>query len=151
MFIRQERSLKEFISFYPIVSALVIIHIALWFLIDFSQSSFGRQLLLWGVGNNALIHEGEYWRLFTPIFLHGGLRHVLFNSFSLVLFGPALEQMLGRVKFIIVYIAAGLIGNIATLLFGPVMYTHLGASGAVFGLLGAYMYMVFMRRDLIGG
>lgn len=151
MFIRQERSVKDFFSFYPIVSILVIIHFALWFIIDFTQSDFGRSILMWGVGDNLLIHYGEYWRLLTPIFLHGGLRHTLFNSFSLVIFGPALEQMLGRIRFILVYLLTGLIGNLATFWLGPEFYTHLGASGAVFGLLGLYMYMVMMRRDLIDG
>lgn len=151
MFIRQERSLKDFFNFYPIVSILVIVNFFLWFIIDFTQSDLGRSILMWGVGDNLLIYQGEYWRLLTPIFLHGGLRHALFNSFSLVIFGPALEQMLGKVRFIIVYLLTGLIGNLATLWFGPEVYSHLGASGAIFGLLGLYMYMVMMRRDLIDG
>jgi len=149
MFIRQERSVKEFMQFYPIVAWLVIINFALWLMIDFLQLKTGGLIYQWGVGNNLFIHEGEYWRLITPIFLHGGLMHAVFNSFSLVLFGPALEQMLGKVKFIITYLTAGIIGNLATYALGPAIYAHLGASGAVFGLFGVYMYMVIFRKDLI--
>lgn len=150
VFIRQERSIKEFMQFYPVVAWLIIIHFFLWLIIDLLRLPIGLEIYQWGVGNNAYIHQGEYWRLLTAIFLHSGLMHALFNSFSLVLFGPALEQMLGRVKFIITYLGAGLIGNIATYAFDPTaFYSHLGASGAVFGLFGVYMYMVVMRKDLI--
>lgn len=149
MFIRTERSVKEFIQFYPLVSALVIIHLALWLLIDFLQLPLCIELYNWGLGNNDLISQGEYWRLFTPILLHGGLMHALFNSFSLVLFGPALEQMLGKAKFLIAYFGAGLIASLATFLIAPPNYTHVGASGAIFGLFGIYIFMLLFRKHLI--
>lgn len=150
MFLRQEKSLREFMSFYPIVSIIIIINIVLWLLTDFSSSSFGQFLWSYGVGSNLLIHEGEYWRLVTPIFLHSGLRHVLFNSFAITIFGPALEQMLGRIKFVLIYLLTGIIANLATFIIGPTIYYHVGASGAVYGILGVYLYMVFYRKDLIG-
>lgn len=149
MFIRTEKSVKEFVSFYPIVSLLVIINLALW-IITFIP--FGDTVYNWGIGNNFLIYEyGEYWRFITPMFLHGGLTHVLFNSFALVLFGPALEQMLGRSKFSIAYLAAGIIGNVGTYLINPSdAYTfHLGASGAIYGLYGIYIFIVLFRKRLI--
>lgn len=149
MFIRQERSVQDFMQFYPVVAWLIIIHLFLWLIINFLQLPIGVQIYQWGIGHNLYIHEGEYWRLLTPIFLHGSFMHVLFNSFTLVLFGPALEQMLGKAKFVFVYLMAGIIGNLATYALAPVLYTHLGASGAVFGLFGVYMYMIIFRKDLI--
>ncbi|WP_099156477.1 rhomboid family intramembrane serine protease [Virgibacillus ndiopensis] len=150
MFIRTEKSIKDFIRFYPIVSTLVIIHLVLWFLINFLQLPIGLQFFQWGAGYNLGIHNGEYWRLVTPIILHGDFMHALFNSFSLVLFGPALEQMLGKAKFLIAYFAAGIVGNLATYLIEPTaFYSHIGASGAIFGLFGIYVYMVLFRKDLI--
>lgn len=151
MFIRSERSIKEFLKLYPIVSGFVIIYLSLWLIIDFFQLPIGGTIYYMGVGNNFLISQGEYWRLITPMFLHGGLTHVLFNSFSLVLFGPALEQMLGKFKFISAYLAAGIIGNIGTYFLGPsdLFYNHVGASGAIYGLFGIYLYMVVLRKDLI--
>ncbi|WP_077324383.1 rhomboid family intramembrane serine protease [Virgibacillus siamensis] len=149
MFVRTERSLKEFMQFYPVVSALVIIHLALWLICDFLQLPFGVQLKAWGSGNNFFIQQGEYWRLITPIFLHAGLMHTIFNSFALVLFGPALEQMLGKYKFIAAYLFAGFAGNLATFLLGPPIYISVGASGAIYGLFGIYIFMVAFRKHLI--
>lgn len=151
MFIRTERSLKEFIQFYPIVAGLVIIHIVLWLLIDLLQLQFGSFLYQWGVGSNFLIDQGQYWRLITPIFLHSGIMHMLFNSFALVLFGPALEQMLGKVKFLIAYFTAGIAGNLGTYAFGAseIWNVHLGASGAIYGLFGMYVFMIAFRKHLI--
>ncbi|MFC7322047.1 rhomboid family intramembrane serine protease [Halobacillus campisalis] len=150
MFVRTE-SFQEFLKFYPIVCGLVIIHFVLWFFIDILQLPFALQILREGIGNNYFVGQGEYWRLVTPIFLHGGFAHALFNSFSLVLFGPALEQMLGKAKFITMYLAAGIAGNIGTYLMAPnEFYQHLGASGAIFGLFGVYAYMVIYRKSLIG-
>ncbi|WYV02374.1 rhomboid family intramembrane serine protease [Oceanobacillus sp. FSL H7-0719] len=146
---RNERSIKEFMKLYPVVSTLVIIHLALWVIIDLLQLSIGQEIYVFGVGYNLLVSLGEYWRLVTPIFLHGDLMHALFNSFALVLFGPALEQMLGKGKFIFAYLGAGIIGNIGTFFLEPLDYTHLGASGAVYGLFGIYIFMVLFRKNLI--
>lgn len=152
MFIRTERSVKEFIQAYPIVTTLVIINFLLWIFVHVIPIEIkGLDLFQWGAGHNYLIHEhSEYWRLVTPIFLHGDLMHALFNSFSLVLFGPALEQMLGKPKFMITYLLTGLIGNIGTYAVNPMdIIPHIGASGAIYGLFGIYIFMVVFRKDLI--
>ncbi|WP_047985425.1 rhomboid family intramembrane serine protease [Ornithinibacillus californiensis] len=150
MFIRNERSVKEFISSYPIVSTIVIIHILIWFLVDVLPINLFDQLYELGVGRHFEIHNGEYWRFLTPIVLHGGLTHMLFNSFSLVLFGPALEQMLGKSKFLIAYVGAGVLANIATFFINPsILFQHVGASGAIFGIFGIYLFMVAFRKHLM--
>ena len=150
MFIRTERSLKDFMHFYPVVSAIIIINLVLWLAIYVFQLPIGYRIYDWSIGHNLSVHYGEYWRLVTPIFLHGGLGHVVFNSFALVLFAPALEQMLGKGKFIFAYFFAGIAGNLGTYIIDPVSITpHLGASGAIYGLFGIYMYMIFFRKDLI--
>ncbi|MFA1822573.1 rhomboid family intramembrane serine protease [Virgibacillus oceani] len=151
MFIRNERSIKEFLRFYPVVGVIIIVNLVLWLIIHLLQLPIGTMIYQLGAGSNFLIGQGEYWRLVTPIFLHAGFMHVAFNSFALVLFGPALEQMLGRFKFIMAYLVTGIAGNIATFLLGPseFWYVHVGASGSVFGLMGIYIFMVAFRKHLI--
>jgi rhomboid protease GluP len=147
MFTRNE-SFREFLRFYPIVSIIVAIHIILslftivpvfpnfWFIENLS-------------GVNLYIMEGEFWRLVTPIFMHSGFSHMLFNSFSLVLFGPALERMLGGPRFLLAYLVSGLIANVATLLLEPLTYTHVGSSGAIFGLFGYYIALIIFHKNML--
>lgn len=147
MFVRRE-SFQQFIRSYPIVTWILGINTFL-FLLSFLLPSTYFLIERWGIGWNAAVSAGEYWRLITPIFLHGGFGHFFFNSFSLIIFGPALETILGRVKFLGLYMFAGILGNVGTFLFEEGHYFHLGASGAIYGLLGLYLYMRFFRQDLI--
>ncbi|AJD90140.1 hypothetical protein JMA_08230 [Jeotgalibacillus malaysiensis] len=136
MFLRTE-SLSQFIRFYPVVSVLILIH-AIVFIATSLPGGLGNEILFTLAGINGLISEGEYYRLVTPIFAHADLFHVLFNTFSLVLFAPALERLLGSVQFIVVYMLAGIIANVATWVLQPPFYSSVGASGAIFGLFGLY-------------
>jgi rhomboid protease GluP len=147
MFTRTE-NFREFIRYYPIISIIIAIHLILylftvlpffpnyWFFANFS-------------GVNLYIMEGEFWRLLTPIFMHSDFTHVLFNSFSLILFGPALERLLGKGKFLFIYLASGIIANIATLILEPLTYTHVGSSGSIFGLFGFYISILVFRRSTL--
>ncbi|WP_071396438.1 rhomboid family intramembrane serine protease [Bacillus tuaregi] len=147
MFTRTE-SFREFIRYYPVVSVIVSIHIILYLLT--SLPIFPNLMLLEQFsGVNLYIWQGEIWRLLTPIFLHSGFSHVLFNSFSLVLFGPALERILGSIRFTWIYLITGISANVATLLIEPVTYIHLGASGAIFGLFGMYISMNIFHKHLL--
>ncbi|MFC3209474.1 MULTISPECIES: rhomboid family intramembrane serine protease [Planomicrobium] len=140
MFIRRE-SFSEYLRLYPVVSTLiainVLIHILSWIPI------LGPTIFNYGVGYNRLIAEGEWWRFITPMFLHGGLMHLLFNMFSLFLFGPELERLTGKVRFITVYGLAGLFATVATYFLQPLDYLHVGASGAIFGVFGAYGALLY--------
>ncbi|WP_102349558.1 rhomboid family intramembrane serine protease [Bacillus sp. Marseille-P3661] len=146
MFIRNE-SFRSFVQYYPIVTLLVATNLILWLVTSFVPG--GDLLLRLGIGSNMDVYHGEYWRLITPIFLHGSFGHLLFNSFSLILFGPALEVMLKKFKFIILYFVGGALANIGTFFVAPINYLHLGSSSAIFSLFGIYVYMVIYRKDLI--
>jgi membrane associated rhomboid family serine protease len=95
-----------------------------------------REVLLeFGAKDPAGLVNGEYWRFLTPVFVHIGIIHFFFNSLGLYYIGYQLERMLGRRWFLVVYLAAGIAGNIASAVTTVVMSA--GASGALFGLLGS--------------
>ena len=144
LFTRTE-SLKEFIRYYPVISAILLIHIALYLLT--ALPIFPNQLFFeLFAGVNLFIMQGEVWRIITPIFLHSGFSHFLFNSFSLVIFGPALEKMIGSKRFTIVYLVTGISANIATLFLEPLTYIHVGSSGAIFGIFGYYISILVLQK-----
>ncbi|UOQ49132.1 rhomboid family intramembrane serine protease [Gracilibacillus caseinilyticus] len=148
MFIRTE-NFREFLKFYPVVSFIIIIQLILWVLISFVPF-IGEWIYAMGIGWNGLVAQGQYWRVVTPIFLHADFPHLIFNSFSLVLFAPALEVMLGKLKFLVAYLGTGIIANVLTFIVEPSFnYVHLGASGAIFGLFGLYIFMIFFEKQLI--
>lgn len=103
-------------------------------------SELFRQGALIGIGGDANglfgVAEGEYWRLLTGGFLHAGLLHLGFNMYVLYWLGTMLEPSLGHVRFLAVYLASLLAGSFGALLLSPSSFT-VGASGAVFGLMGA--------------
>ncbi|PRO65902.1 rhomboid family intramembrane serine protease [Alkalicoccus urumqiensis] len=149
MFLRNER-FSEYIRFYPIVSWLIAINLFIYVWTGFFPFLGGQEIQLLGIGNNiAVLVYDEWWRLLTPIFLHATIMHVAFNSFALFLFGPALETLLGRFQFLLFYLGTGVFANVVYLFLGDPRISHLGASGAVYGLLGMYLYMAAVRKDLI--
>jgi membrane associated rhomboid family serine protease len=86
------------------------------------------------------------WRMVTSIFLHASILHILFNMYSLFIFGPIMERLLGRVRFLVLFFLAGIGGSVAVLLIAPNVVV-LGASGAIFGLFTGFF--VIQRR--LGG
>ena len=93
----------------------------------------------------------ELYRLITSIFLHGGVIHLLCNMYSLYVIGPQLESFFGKIKYIIIFIGSGIIGNLLSMAFLQDTYVSVGASGAIFGLLGALLYFGYHYRVYLSG
>jgi len=89
------------------------------------------------------VTDGEFYRLFTQMFLHYGLLHLAVNMWALWVIGRSMEAALGPVRFVALYLTAGLAGGVACYVFNPASAT-VGASGAIFGLFGA-LFVVFRR------
>ena len=90
------------------------------------------------------VADGEYYRLLTAAFLHAGVLHLAMNMFALAQLGPLLESALGRVRFLALYVLSALGGSVLSFAVAPAFTFGVGASGAVFGLFGAY-YVVLRR------
>ncbi|MCK9268366.1 MAG: rhomboid family intramembrane serine protease [Alkaliphilus sp.] len=91
---------------------------------------------------------GEYYRLITSIFIHIGITHMFFNGYALYIFGPQIERLLGPKKFLLFFLLTGVGGNLATFLFNFNSISA-GASGSLFGILGAFLYLVHRHRDMV--
>ena len=94
------------------------------------------------------IRNGEYYRFLTGMFLHGSIFHLLFNCYALYVIGSQIESFLGKYKYLIIYFFSGLMGGLFSITFGD--YSSIGASGAIFGLMGALVYFGYHYRVYLG-
>jgi rhomboid protease GluP len=103
-----------------------------------------------GVKENNLIMAGQFWRLITPIFLHSVTNplHIGFNMYALYAIGPTLERFYGRWRYLILFMVSGFAGNVMSFMF--TQSPSLGASTAIFGLLGAEGVLIYQNRDVFG-
>jgi len=109
----------------------------------------GDLLAALGLKVNEFIQQGELWRLFTPMFLHGSILHIGFNMYALYIFGPGLERQFGHARFLALYLISGFAGNVASFMFSSA--PSLGSSTAIFGLLGAQGVFIYTNREVFGG
>ena len=91
---------------------------------------------------------GEYYRLITSIFMHIGLMHIFFNGYALYIFGPQIERLMGAKKYLLFFLLTGIGGNVATFFFNFETISA-GASGSLFGLFGAFFYLIHRHRDMV--
>ena len=88
-----------------------------------------------------LVQSGEYWRLFSVALVHGGLTHLFFNMFSLLVLGNPVEAALGKVRFLTIFLVSLLTGSLTSIYLNDSPQISVGASGAIFGLFGAFIAM----------
>ncbi len=134
----------------PYVTYTLLIITTLVFVLQMvSKQIYGVDVLaLLGMKSNQAIEAGEWWRLVTPMFLHGGIFHIGFNMYALYVLGPGLERFYGKLSFLLLYLVAGIAGNVFSFVFST--YNSLGASTAIFGLLAAQGVFLYQHRELFG-
>ncbi len=114
-----------------------------------SQAVFGYDLpVALGAKANEYIRAGEFWRFFTPMLLHGSILHIGFNMYALYIFGIGLERRYGHSRFLVLYLLSGFAGSVISFLFSNAY--SIGASGAIFGLIGAEGIFLYHNRELFG-
>lgn len=113
-----------------------------------SQTLYGQDYVaIAGMKINELIYAGQYYRLFTPMLLHGSALHIGFNMYALFVIGTRLERVIGHQRMIMLYLVGGFAGNVLSFLFQP--NPSLGASTAVFAILAAEGVFVYQNRQYI--
>jgi membrane associated rhomboid family serine protease len=136
----------------PVTRALLAANVVV-FALDFLLEALGSPLPRYGTltGFGALVPalvvlNDEYWRLFTAMFLHAGVFHLLFNMWALYIAGGYLERVVGSVRFTLLYFLSGFAGSALVLVASPPGTATVGASGAIFGLFGALFAYSYMNR-----
>lgn len=131
----------------PILIGICFIMFILMYIFG-SGSTDINTLLMFGANYRPLVEVGEVWRLLTCVFLHIGIIHLLVNMYSLYIIGRNVETVLGKFKYLVIFLGSGIMGS----LLSVVMHDSVsaGASGAIFGLLGSLLYFGYHYRLYLG-
>lgn len=152
-----QRNLQSSAPRLIVTKILVALNILVYLYVSIKGGNFGspdNQLLMdLGANNGEKIFAGEWWRLFTSMFLHGGLTHLAFNMYALWIIGNIVEKLFGEIGYTAIYFVSGVLGSMLSLYNHPAYVVGVGASGAVFGIFGAlisYAYFKKMPREISG-
>lgn len=125
---------------------LIAINCALFFYIYYKSGISPQSLLEYGANFKPLIQEGEWWRLFTAMFLHAGFIHLFVNMYSLLNLGGILESLIPKLKMLLIYIITGIMASLFSFYLHDEPVVGVGASGAIFGLFGAFTALVVRKK-----
>ena len=147
---KKEKKLEKIFSpKKPVVTYILIVLNLMVFLYGVLH---GNDELINMFGNNyELVQNGEFYRLFTCMFVHADILHILFNMIALYSIGPVVERYYGKSKFLLIYLVSGLLGSIFSGVFMTADSISIGASGAIFGLLGSISYFTYYYRSTLQG
>ena len=131
----------------PIITYILLVINALIFILMYLTNS---DAIIYKYGLiREFVQDGEYYRLFTSMFIHHDFLHLIFNSYALYVIGPQIESFYGKTKYLIIYLLSGLFGSLLSMIF--LEGISVGASGAIFGLLGSLLYFGYHYRVYLGG
>lgn len=149
IFLRRE-TFKQYLHFYPVTSAILGIMAVLFLAMEVTGSSNSLKTLYeFGAMYSDHGETHEWWRYFSSMFLHIGFSHVLFNAFALYVFAPPLERLLGPFRYAAFFLLSGLVGNAFSMLFTQPPFIAAGASGAIYGIYAAYLYLALFHRHVL--
>ena len=129
----------------PITRMLIAANVAVFLLMVVNGVSFwwptGEQIFPWGADYGPAVLTGQYWRMFTAVFVHSGAVHIAMNMWCLWQLGTLAERIFGRSAFLTLYVLSGIAGNVLSIAVNPGVL-GVGASGAIFGIAGALIAML---------
>ncbi|WP_240542706.1 rhomboid family intramembrane serine protease [Exiguobacterium qingdaonense] len=146
---KKKGELKKRFSFgkpQVVYGLLFVTFLVMWLAESVGSTLDPNTLIAFGAKVNPLIEQGEWWRLITPMFLHIGWFHFSINMFALFSLGPLVERMYGSARFLMIYVIGGILATTASYAFSESISA--GASGALFGLVGALLYFGLRDRSL---
>ena len=139
---------QVFKSKVPVITYFLIALNVFFFLVPMVLGNYQLILDMYCI-HGPSIRVGQYYRLLTGIFLHAGVLHLVFNCYALYVIGSQIENFLGKFKYAIIYLFSGLIGSFFSIIFMG-NSASVGASGAIFGLMGALVYFGYYYRVYLG-
>ena len=149
--IKNEKKLARiFSNKKPAITYAILVLNVMIFVFGIAYGHQNDMINMFG-NNDLLVRNGEFYRLFTCMFLHSNLLHLVCNMYALWMLGPTVERYYGRLKYSFVYIASGLLGSLFSCAFMGENSISIGASGAIFGLMGSIAYFTFYYRATLQG
>ena len=139
---------KVFSSKIPYITYIIILINVILYVLGTLTDKQLEWISLFGVSGD-LVRGGAYYRLLTSMFLHGSIFHLFFNCYALYIIGSQLEGFLGKIKYLVVYLLSGIAGALFSCAFNHGGLS-IGASGAIFGLMGALVYFGYHYRVYLG-
>ena len=142
-------SLRDYL--YTVTAVLVLVNVVIFLQTDFTSLTgheniwIERGALSW----HSVFLEHEYYRMLTSMFLHRDIEHISNNMLILFFFGIYMEQQLGKIRYLILYFCSGLLAGCTSMVYNMMQndyITSIGASGAIFGVMGGYFTLLVLRR-----
>lgn len=155
IFLRYE-SFRGYLRAYPVTSVIIALNLIYFIVIAFTGDTNSAEHVLDYGAFTSYAHGNplgldEPWRYVTSIFMHAGFQHLLFNMFSVLVFAPPLERLLKPLKYAVFYLLCGILGNafsavISSLTDEWIQHVSVGASGAIYGVYGAFLFISLFRK-----
>ena len=145
---QHKNKFKEYYKFHPVTTIILVINLVMAVLLIVTGGFDTENLVKFGALVPILVtKEGEYYRIITAMFLHGGFLHLLSNSFVLYYIGAYMERLVGPKKYLFIYMISGIISSLFVLFLASDLSVTIGASGAIFGVIGGLLVLTFLRKE----
>lgn len=143
-----ENKLLTLFKNYTVTSSILALNVIMFFVTVFTGGFTTQNLMnLGGLVPYLVVNQGEYWRILSAMFLHGSFIHILSNMFALYILGFPLEKIMGKFRYAILYLVSGIGSGVAVVLFSNSLTLVIGASGAIYGIVGSLLYITFARPN----
>ena len=146
------RKILEYYEAYKITSIIIVLNVMMGIVVAASGGFTISNLYSWGaLWPPAVTYQNEWYRLVTSMLLHGNVFHLLMNMYVLVYIGGFMERFIGSLRYIALYVIAGITASLAVVYLGNSNVITVGASGSIFGIMGALFLMTFIQKDALPG